>query len=145
MCIRDRHEPAYIVEPHPPGVELPPNGLPVFELNYENDDDSQRVLGDDSRLTFVAPATGKYIVAIRDVRGHQGEDFKYTLMARIPEPNFKAKLLDKNPKVGKGSGKKFGIEVERIDGYRGPIDVTCLLYTSPSPRDATLSRMPSSA
>ena len=26
-----------------------------------------------------------------------------------------------------------------------PSDVTCLLYTSPSPRDATLSRMPSSA
>ena len=25
------------------------------------------------------------------------------------------------------------------------IDATCLLYTSPSPRDATLSRMPSSA
>ena len=26
----------------------------------------------------------------------------------------------------------------------GPVE-TCLLYTSPSPRDATLSRMPSSA
>ena len=26
-----------------------------------------------------------------------------------------------------------------------PLDITCLLYTSPSPRDATLSRMPSSA
>ena len=26
-----------------------------------------------------------------------------------------------------------------------PFDNTCLLYTSPSPRDATLSRMPSSA
>ena len=26
-----------------------------------------------------------------------------------------------------------------------PVDETCLLYTSPSPRDATLSRMPSSA
>ena len=25
------------------------------------------------------------------------------------------------------------------------VDTTCLLYTSPSPRDATLSRMPSSA
>ena len=25
------------------------------------------------------------------------------------------------------------------------LDTTCLLYTSPSPRDATLSRMPSSA
>ena len=32
-------------------------------------------------------------------------------------------------------------------GYRGTIstDVTCLLYTSPSPRDRTRSRMPSSA
>ena len=27
----------------------------------------------------------------------------------------------------------------------GPDDIYCLLYTSPSPRDATLSRMPSSA
>ena len=26
-----------------------------------------------------------------------------------------------------------------------PVTITCLLYTSPSPRDATLSRMPSSA
>ena len=30
------------------------------------------------------------------------------------------------------------------DGQNDPSD-TCLLYTSPSPRDATLSRMPSSA
>ena len=32
-------------------------------------------------------------------------------------------------------------------GFSGAINVTytCLLYTSPSPRDATLSRMPSSA
>ena len=27
----------------------------------------------------------------------------------------------------------------------GVLQITCLLYTSPSPRDATLSRMPSSA
>ena len=32
------------------------------------------------------------------------------------------------------------------DKVPGPIEgITCLLYTSPSPRDATLSRMPSSA
>ena len=29
--------------------------------------------------------------------------------------------------------------------HSGPATWTCLLYTSPSPRDATLSRMPSSA
>ena len=31
----------------------------------------------------------------------------------------------------------------RAKGFHGPY--SCLLYTSPSPRDATLSRMPSSA
>ena len=36
--------------------------------------------------------------------------------------------------------KDARVEVEKIIG-RG----SCLLYTSPSPRDATLSRMPSSA
>ena len=34
-------------------------------------------------------------------------------------------------------------EFRPLDSKRGPY--TCLLYTSPSPRDATLSRMPSSA
>ena len=29
--------------------------------------------------------------------------------------------------------------------HRGDLPIGCLLYTSPSPRDATLSRMPSSA
>ena len=31
------------------------------------------------------------------------------------------------------------------EGTGNAIDIDCLLYTSPSPRDATLSRMPSSA
>ena len=35
----------------------------------------------------------------------------------------------------------FGTLVNRWPGH----SITCLLYTSPSPRDATLSRMPSSA
>ena len=34
--------------------------------------------------------------------------------------------------------------VRRLDASPG-LHVACLLYTSPSPRDATLSRMPSSA
>ena len=40
------------------------------------------------------------------------------------------------------AGKRFGIKAASVDP--APHDV-CLLYTSPSPRDATLSRMPSSA
>ena len=32
-----------------------------------------------------------------------------------------------------------------LPGFEGLLDYTCLLYTSPSPRDRTRSRMPSSA
>ena len=57
--------------------------------------------------------------------------------------------------IGKAA-KERGL-VERIVGIEpnadsalwavknGVVDTVCLLYTSPSPRDATLSRMPSSA
>ena len=34
---------------------------------------------------------------------------------------------------------------EKASSFSGQTDFSCLLYTSPSPRDATLSRMPSSA
>ena len=39
------------------------------------------------------------------------------------------------------------LEFFRMAQFKGirPATKTCLLYTSPSPRDATLSRMPSSA
>ena len=36
-------------------------------------------------------------------------------------------------------------KVKLTDGITSYKDIGCLLYTSPSPRDATLSRMPSSA
>ena len=36
-------------------------------------------------------------------------------------------------------------EVDEADGDRQQQDIDCLLYTSPSPRDLSTSRMPSSA
>ena len=39
----------------------------------------------------------------------------------------------------------YGIDLVGSYGYGRIRAITCLLYTSPSPRDATLSRMPSSA
>ena len=37
------------------------------------------------------------------------------------------------------------LNIGRLSGIAAGLPITCLLYTSPSPRDATLSRMPSSA
>lgn len=116
-------EPAYIVVPYAIGTELPNNGLPVFTLNYENDDDSQRKLGKDSRLTFVAPADGIYFIRVTDVRGFSGEDFKYELIVRRPAPDFKVTLTGNNATINAGSGKAFTVKAERNDNFNGPIRV----------------------
>ena len=39
----------------------------------------------------------------------------------------------------------WSVKDEIKQDFEGTLDKLCLLYTSPSPRDATLSRMPSSA
>ena len=86
-------------------------------------------------------------------------------LEKIKLPNTKIKLLQQLlakaiedfKKVNKSKGvdfsKKFKAIVERYNErnedaeYVGEVyeDITCLLYTSPSPRDQRGSRMPSSA
>lgn len=116
-------EPGYIVRPIPPTEEVVPNGLPVFPIYYENDDDSQRKLGADSKLTFTAPADGEYLVRIQDVRGFGGPDYKYKLTIRPRRPDFQVRLVGANPKINIGSGKEFRVEATRMDDFRGPIQV----------------------
>ncbi len=117
------HEPCYIVEPHPVGTVLPPNGLPTFTVNYENNDDGLRELGDDSRLIFKAPKTGIYHVRVSDVRGFQGNQFHYELTVRPRKPDFKVTLHGVNPRVNAGSGKEIEVVAQRIDGFDGAIQV----------------------
>ncbi|MFO0869338.1 MAG: c-type cytochrome domain-containing protein [Pirellulales bacterium] len=116
-------EPAYVVVPYAVGTELPNNGLPVFRLGFENDDDSQRKLGKDSKLTFVAPVDGTYLVRVSDVRGFAGEAYTYQLIVRRPEPAFTVTLAGANPTIGAGSGKAFTVRAERQDNFTGPIRV----------------------
>ena len=117
------HEPVYIVDPHPPGTNFIPNGLPVFPVYYENDDDSLRQWGTDSRLTFTAPASAEYLVRIGDARGFHGEDYSYELTVRPARPDFKVTLHGANPAVGAGSGREFHITLDRIDGFEGEVRV----------------------
>src|SRR6185295_6269277 len=116
-------EPAYIVEPHPPGTVLPPNGLPLFPIAYANDDDADRKLGTDSKLIFTAPADGDYVVRVRDTRGAGGGRHVYRLLVRDAAPDFRVTLDGVNGSVPLGSGTSFTARVERLDGYEGPVRV----------------------
>lgn len=116
-------EPCYIVRPVPAGVDPAPNGLPVFPVYYQNDDDPYRQLGKDSKLIFEAPAEGDYIVRLSDVRGFGGKDFRYRLTIRPPQPGFTARVEGWQSEISPGSGREFMIQVERHDNYQGPIRI----------------------
>lgn len=116
-------EQGFIVEPHPTGTKLPANGLPVFTLHFENDDDGERKLGSDSKVQFTAPTNGTYHVRVTDTRGHGGDTFAYRLIARTAKPDFTVSLSGANPTVSPGSGQSFTVTAERLDGFDGDIRV----------------------
>jgi hypothetical protein len=115
-------EVCYIVEPHATSESITPNGLPVFPIYYENDDDSERKLGADSRLTFIAPDDGDYLVRVRDIRGFEGEAYQYKLYVRTLHPDFELRT-SQDPAVPPGGFRRFNIKLKRMDGFDGPVDV----------------------
>ncbi len=116
-------EPAYIVRELKPGEQALPNGLPVFPIYFENDDDPQRRFGTDSKLIFVAPQDGTYYVRVRDARGFAGPDYSYRLSIRTPQPDFALSLNVEKLEIPVGSGREWSVSVTRIDGLDGPISV----------------------
>ena len=116
-------EPCYIVKAFPPGTPLVANGLPSFELNYENDDDAKRKLGRDSKLFFTAPEDGEYLVKVCDARNFQGDKFAYQLTIRPAKPDFNVSFSGKKMTVRKGSGQEFQFSANRLDDFTGPIDI----------------------
>ncbi len=117
-------EPCYTVMPLPAGSDPPPNGLPVFPVYWENDDDPMRRWGNDSQLWFDPPETGEYLVKIRDVRGFGGsKDYHYDLTIRDLKPDFEISIGGKDAKVSPGSGREITFTVERHEGFAGEVRI----------------------
>jgi hypothetical protein len=114
-------EPGYVVVPYPIGTTFSDNGLPIFTLNYENDDDGLRKLGRNSKLTFVAPADGDYLVRVSDVRGSSSPQHTYELVIRRPEPAFTASVGGAAGAINAGGGKTLSFRVDRVDNFMGPV------------------------
>ncbi len=118
------NEPAYLVKAYPAGSRPIPNGLPVFRLNYQNDDDPSRLSGTDSMLLFTAPTTARYLVRVTDTRGFGGgTNHAYRLSVRPQQPEFTVRVDGMNPKVSPGSGREIRFVATRREGFEGPIRI----------------------
>ncbi len=116
-------EPAYIVKPLAPGEKPLANGLPVFPVFYQNDDDSYRRWGEDSRLYFTAPSDGEYLVRLRDTRGEGGEGYAYELTIRPAQPSYSIALTPIDKPIPRGVGREFTVRAQREDGFEGAVEV----------------------
>ncbi len=114
-------EPAYIVRPLAEGEQPLTNGLPVFDINYLNDDEPTQSRGRDSYLQFKAPRDGRYLIRLRDVRGEGGEEYRYRLRLRGAAPSFTPTVGPMQTELRRGSGREFLVRADRIDEFDGAI------------------------
>ena len=112
----------YKVELHPPGSRFPPNGMPIIQFYYRNDDGGPG-FGKDSHLTFTAPSDGVYLARIADIRSKGGDDFSYRLTLRNLNPDFLLTATPKNLNLPKGAAVPVEVTALRTEGFTGPIDV----------------------
>ena len=114
-------EPAYIVRPLTNGQSPVSNGLPVFDLYFQNDDDPSRVAGKNSRLIFTAPDDGSYTAVVTDTRGEGGPEYGYQLKIRAAQPDFKPSVAAIKKPIPRGGGREFTVRVNRMDEFDGPV------------------------
>ena len=96
-------------------------------------------------LSFVSPITEFSLIGEYNIFGFDPTDNESIF---TPHVLLGVGVLRFNPKTEYNGQtvilQPLGTEGQGIDGFPAKYSF-CLLYTSPSPRDATLSRMPSSA
>jgi hypothetical protein len=114
--------PMYKVSLHSPGMNFPPNGMPLITIPFANDDGGPEY-GKDSRVFFDPPADGEYLARISDVRGQGSPSHAYRLAIRPPKPSYTISFNPTAPAVWKGGAIPIGISCERSDGFEGAIDV----------------------
>ncbi|MDA8743430.1 hypothetical protein N9N28_02245 [Rubripirellula amarantea] len=115
-------EPAYVVRQLAEG-ELPvANGLPVFDIYYENDDDPRREAGNASRIIFTAPVDGLFQIQISDTRGEGGQGYGYRVQVRAAEPMFEPSVEPITAELLRGAGRELTVRVKRLDDFEGPVE-----------------------
>ena len=133
--------------------------LPVFEATVYHKDNSLKVRYDlpepKSELVFLDrdfnqrnagwSVPSNFAFDGKNLKHKNGEAFSTVVFSLERDPRFFNRRYVVIDSIGQKSWSlflpAFGVQNGQTHIYFKP----CLLYTSPSPRDATLSRMPSSA
>ena len=105
------------------------------------------ILGDDDQIKwFKGQMDTVYTCKMVGKTGPEPGDQKaMRLLNRVVEWGRDAIYLEADQRQAATIVKQLGLEDARGGHTTGAKDKDCLLYTSPSPRDRTRSRMPSSA
>ena len=94
--------------------------------------------------SVISRITAKMLIEVEAVRFSAKEPFKFTSGWASPVYIDCRKLIS-YPRVRHTLMDFAASEITRNIGFESIDSIACLLYTSPSPRDLSTSRMPSSA
>ena len=110
----------------------------VFSLVFEYTPTEYEVAFKDVFQSLLSDQFGQPVVVEHDVKltGDSGQKHQIDAMATVSVAGFEIRIIVECKRY------TDPVSLDRVLTFKARI---CLLYTSPSPRDATLSRMPSSA
>ena len=92
------------------------------------------------KVIFVSGGSRGIGLAIAKRAAQDGAKLALAAKTADPHPKLPGTIYTAAEEIAKAGGEALPLICDIRDE-----DKVCLLYTSPSPRDATLSRMPSSA
>ena len=108
--------------------------IPRIDLSDDLGSTGRKFIGSVRTLQGIAMSTQKPVKLYLDL--DQGQYWAMTIEGKEEKPL---------PDAAWAMPRLFPETIRLTDASSGSIKRTCLLYTSPSPRDRTRSRMPSSA
>lgn len=77
----------------------------------------------EADLVFTPAADGDFILRVRDLNSKGGDSFVYFIRADFARPDFRIKCDPDKAMIGPGSSTAWYVQVERTNGFAGPVDV----------------------
>lgn len=77
----------------------------------------------EANLLFTPPADGDFVLRVRDLNSKGGDTFVYFIKADFARQDFKLKCDPDKAMIGPGSSTAWYLQVERTNGFTGPVDV----------------------